>query len=46
LLCNECSSEGETLTYLGQIFCPLNAKHCYNRIMYLFYCEVMIFIYM
>lgn len=27
------------MTFLCQIFCPLNAKHCYNRSLYVFYCQ-------
>ena len=36
----KCTSCSETnLTFLGQIYCPLNADFCYHRILYLVYCE-------
>jgi hypothetical protein len=29
----------ERLTFVCQIFCPLEAEHAYNRVLYVLYCE-------
>ncbi len=28
------------MTFVCQIFCPFEAEHTYNRVLYVFYCDV------
>ena len=37
LQCNSCLNQ--TLTFLCQIFCPLDLEQAYNRVLYVLYCE-------
>jgi hypothetical protein len=37
LLCDNCPNQ--SLTFICQVFCPLELAHSYNRILYVLYCE-------
>ena len=36
----ECQLCKQTLTFLCQLFAPLNSEHTFNRAFYVFFCEV------
>lgn len=37
LTCSTCLNH--TLTFLCQVFCPLEIKDCFNRVLYVFFCD-------
>lgn len=42
LSCSDCHEE--TLTFIGQLYCPLEQPRSYNRVLYMFYCEVPVYV--
>ena len=42
LECTVCRKE--KLTFICQIFCPLDGPQSYNRVLYVFYCEVLTYL--